>query len=331
MQRRDTFPFLDASHLHAIGIVCHRNADADAYLSAYAMAELLSRISSSAVIDIITPDGMGTLAQRLQETFPHQTLEQSDRDYDLFIAVDLGHVELLKDWLPKITSSRAFKVLVDHHPVQKNSIYDRMVVEEKSSSTSEIVYHLFRELGVRPEKRVAQAILTGIMADSQHLAIAREKTIRACVELADLGADIDEARRVLRSRPEYSEVIAKLKGTQRSSLLRLGDWVVVTSHVGSFQAEVARAFIVLGADVAIVGGDVGGESRVSLRASQRFYDLTGVRLGVDIAETMAGKDGYGGGHSTAASFTCSLSEEEAIRGSLDILAQRLKEKVVEIS
>lgn len=330
MQRRDAFPFLDTSELRSIAIVCHRNADADAYLSAYAMAELLNRISPKVAIDIITPDGMGALAKRLREVFPHQTLEESEREYDLFIAVDIGHVELLKDWLPRMTGSRAFKVLVDHHPVQKNSFYDRMVVDEKSSSTSEIVYHLFKELGITVEKNVAQAILIGIMADSQHLAIAGDETIRVCVQLADLGADIDEARRTLRSRPDYSEVIAKIKGTKRSNIFRLGDWVAVTSHVGSFQAQVARALIVLGADVAVVGGEVGGETRVSLRAGQRFYDLTGLRLGIDVAEVVAGKDGYGGGHATAASFTSKLTEEEAVQGSLDILSRLLKEKVVEI-
>jgi len=126
------------------------------------------------------------------------------------------------------------------------------------------------------------------------------------------------------------EVIAKLKGTKRSNIFRLGDWVAVTSHVGSFQAQVARALIVLGADVAVVGGVVGGETRVSLRAGQRFYDLTGLRLGIDVAEVVAGKDGYGGGHATAASFTCKLTEEEAVQGSLDILSRLLMEKVVEV-
>ena len=37
-------------------------------------------------------------------------------DYDLLVAVDIGHTELLKDWLGKLKESHGVKVLIDHHP-----------------------------------------------------------------------------------------------------------------------------------------------------------------------------------------------------------------------
>ncbi len=330
MPARDTFPFVDADKLTNVAIVCHRNADADAYLSAYAMAELFAKISPRARVDIITPEGMGSVAQRLREVFSHETLEESDQDYDLFVAVDIGHTELLKDWLGKITASRAFKILIDHHPQQKDSIYDRSILDQDASSAAEIVYTLFRAAGVKPEQTTAQALLVGILSDSQHLAIASENTLRAVVELVDDGANLDEARRMLRSPPDYGEVMAKLKGARRTRTFRLGDWVVVISHVGSFQANVARALVGLGADVAVVAGDVEGETRASLRANQRFYDATKVHLGVQVAEVLAGKEGYGGGHPTAASFTCKLGEDGALDGAVALLSKLLGATSVEV-
>src|SRR5712692_2600085 len=109
MLDKAVFPFVELDSLRYIAVVCHRNADADAYLSAYAMANLFEKISPQASVDIVTPAGMGILAQRLRKTFSRETLEESDREYDLFVAVDIGHTELLKDWRGKITASRAFK------------------------------------------------------------------------------------------------------------------------------------------------------------------------------------------------------------------------------
>jgi nanoRNase/pAp phosphatase (c-di-AMP/oligoRNAs hydrolase) len=325
-----SFPFVEAETLRRVAIVCHRNADADSYLSAYALAALFASVSPQATVDIITPDGMGIVAQRLRETFTSETLEESDRDYDLFVAVDIGHTALLKGWLEKIKASRAFKVLVDHHPVQKDSIYDSQVVDPGATSASEVVYCIFRERGITPQKVVAQALLVGIMSDSQHLAIAGEATLRAVVALLENGADLLEARRILRSPPDYGEVIARLKGAKRSRIFKVGDWVVVTSHIGSFQAQVARGLVSLGADVAVVAGDVEDETRVSLRAGQRFRDATNLHLGVQLAETLAGAEGYGGGHPTAASFTCSLGEEVALDKSVALIAELLGQKAVEV-
>ena len=150
------------------------------------------------------------------------------------------------------------------------------------------------------------------------------------VRLLDQGASIDEARLSLRSPPDYGEVIAKLKSAKRAKLYRLAGWVVVTSTVGSFQSNVARAFVSMGADVAIVSGETGGETRGSLRANQRFWEATKIHLGTDVAASIAKEAGYGGGHPTAASFTCNLSEDEAAESALALLASLLKDKPAEI-
>ena len=65
----------------------------------------------------------------------------------------------------------------------------------------------------------------------------------------------------------------------------------------------------MGADVAIVAGETGGETRGSLRANQRFWEATKIHLGTDVAAAIAKEAAYGGGHPTAASFTCSIPEE----------------------
>ncbi len=126
--------------------------------------------------------------------------------------------------------------------------------------------------------------------------------------------------------------MAKLKGARRMTVYRLGDWVGVTSIVGSFQAHVARSLVFLGADVAIVGGESEGETRVSLRSTQRFLQSTGLQLGVQVAEEVATRlGGHGGGHATAASLTTQAPEEDAVKETLTRVADLLGAQPIEVS
>jgi bifunctional oligoribonuclease and PAP phosphatase NrnA len=327
------FPFVAAEKLRRAGVICHRHADPDAYMSAYAISSLMAKIAPSARVDVILPDGMSLLTRRLAESFRLENLVEGEgegAEYDLLVAVDIGHTELLKDWLGKLKESRATKVLIDHHPIQEGSPYDQMIVDTSASSASEIVATLFRDLGVKMEPSAAQALLLGIMFDSQHLAIAKERTLREVVRLLDSGASLDDARLLLRSPPDYGEVIAKLKAAKRLKLYRVAGWVVVTTTVGSFQSNVARSLVSMGADVAIVCGETEGETRGSLRAGQRFWDSTKLHLGTEVATPLAKESGFGGGHPTAASFTCALPEDKAAESALSLVASLLKDKPSEI-
>ena len=322
--RLTRFPFLEAKDLHRAAVVCHRNADADAYLSAYALSKLIAAVAPECTVDIATPGGMTMLTQKLSRRFPHATLEGSGEEYDLYVAVDVGDEELLNDWKEKMRGAKAVRVLVDHHPLRDTRSYDRVIVDEGATSAAEVVFSIFQELGVEVDKDTAQALLEAIMFDSSHLAIASPQGLRAVVKLMDAGADLALARRDLRSDPDYGEVLAKLKGAQRLKIYRGGDWVVATSTVGSFQAHVARALVYLGADLAVVGGNSDQETRFSLRSTQRFLEGSRVQLGTQVAEEMSKRlGGHGGGHSTAASFSTAAGGAEAMEATLERVEELL--------
>ena len=88
--RLKDFPFTEPKSLKTAAVVCHRNADPDAYLSAYAISKLLVAIAPGCEVVVATPGGMTTLTKKLSATFPHRTLEKSDADYDIYVAVDVG-------------------------------------------------------------------------------------------------------------------------------------------------------------------------------------------------------------------------------------------------
>jgi nanoRNase/pAp phosphatase (c-di-AMP/oligoRNAs hydrolase) len=322
--RLNKFPFLEAKKLHRAAVVCHRNADADAYLSAFALSKLLSSLAPRCQVDIVTPGGMTALTQKLSLRFAHRTLEVSEQDYDLYVAVDVGDEELLNEWKAKLRSGSGVKVLVDHHPMRDGALYDHAIVNDRATSAAEVVFAIFQEMGASLDAETAQALLEAIMFDSSHLAIASPAGLRAVVKLMDAGADVVLARKDLRSEPDYGEVLAKLKGAQRLKIYKAGEWVAATSLVGSFQAHVARSLVYLGSDIALVGGESEGETRVSLRSTQRFADATGIQLGTQVAAVMSKRlGGHGGGHATAASFSTAMGEEESVRETLKRIGELL--------
>jgi len=328
----DGFPFVERANLRRAAVICHRNADVDAYLSAYAVSSLLKCLAPGCEVDIVTPEGMTVLTAKVAEKFPHRVIQESAEEYDLYVAVDVGDAELLKGWKAKLQMGGGARVLVDHHPFRDAKLYDHVVVDDEATSAAEVVFRLFKSAGVKTDPLTAQALLTAILFDSSHLAIAGGEGLRTVVELLDSGANLAEARRELRSEPDYGEVIAKLKGAQRLKVYRLGDWVLSTSLIGSFQAHVARALIFLGSDVSVVGGESEGETRVSLRSTQRFADLTKIQLGTQVAEEVVGRlGGHGGGHATAASFSTGAGEEEAVDACLKRVAMLLSVEVRDVA
>jgi len=321
-----------SGNLRRAAVICHRNADADAYLSAYALSTLLRVIAPQCEVDIVTPEGMTTLTSKLARKFPHRVVQESDRDYDLYVAVDVGDVELLKEWRGKMEMCSGVRVLVDHHPYRDAKLYDHVIVDELATSAAEVVFSLFAQAEVKVDPTTAQALLEAMLFDSSHFAIAKGEGLRIAVKLLDMGADLTEARRDLRTEPDYGEVMAKLKGAQRLKVYRIGDWVASTSMIGSFQAHVARSLIFLGSDVAIVGGESEGETRVSMRSTQRFSEATKVQLGTQVAEEVVkSMGGHGGGHATAASFSTAVTEEEAVEGCLKKLTDLLGSEIHDLT
>ena len=332
---RERFPFVETEGLRRVAVVCHRNADADAYLSAYALSALMKRLSPSAEVDIVAPGKMTLPARRLARIFPHRVVDEGatgGETYELFVAVDVGHTELLGSWLGKMRESGAFKVLVDHHPIQRTTLYDRTIVDREATSAAEVVYAIYGDLRVPMKRRVAQALLAAILFDSQLLAIAGQSALKAAVGLVEDGASLEKARRMLRGEPDYGEVVARLKGAQRLEIIRIGPWVMARSRVGSFHAPVARGLLNLGADIAIATGRTEGETRCSLRSSARFFDATKIHLGTKVAAVVGreGGGGYGGGHPTAASLTSNLTAEEVEERCTSELSRLVKAPAVHV-
>ncbi|MBI2938653.1 MAG: DHH family phosphoesterase [Thaumarchaeota archaeon] len=318
------FPYVQPDILRRAVILTHKHADVDAYSAAYGVAYLLRRLRKGLRVSVVTPEGLSIPAKRVASEYPIRSSEDTGfEDVDLVVVVDTGNPQLLADLQEPLAKARCLKIFLDHHPLSGSvkTVADYLLLDESATSTCEIIYDLLVAQNVPVTKAVAQVLLIGILADSRHLKLSTAHTVQAAADLCGKGASIGSAVETLGAIRDPSERIARLKGTQRVSLYRLGDWVVALTEVGSYQASVARGLVDLGADFAAAVGEDKEEARCCLRASQQFYEALGVHLGRDIAEGVAGHfGGVGGGHPTAASFTVNADVESVSKEILERVA-----------
>lgn len=295
-----------------IYVVTHRLADVDAYCATYATVRLLHAIIKKSSVSAVFPEGLNTIARKVSKRFPIQIGKNVDfAKADLIAIVDTNNPLLLGESMQGILESEAKKILIDHHPLSKTAkkIADFLFVDTKASSASEIVYDLYRSSKISINRRVAQVLLLGIMADSQHLFLASGKTIATVGELYKMGASIETARKILKRERDLSERIARLKAARRISLYNANSFIVAFSRIGSFHASAAKALVDLGADLGVVVGGDEKESKASLRATQQFYETSKLHLGSDIANKISDS---GGGHPTAASLSSKTIGESTL-------------------
>jgi nanoRNase/pAp phosphatase (c-di-AMP/oligoRNAs hydrolase) len=289
-------------------IFTHRQADPDALCAAFGLANVLSLLAGREIQSkIIVPQGASTLGETVCKELGinFETVKDTKElpECDLIFVVDTGDSQLLQPFADLISSNKALKIQIDHHSGTTETFahFTRSFVNSNSTSTCEIVAMAFSDFEF--PKRVSQALITGLMFDSQHFGIATTSTLEAALILLRAGAEIDVARKILRRKPDRSEVLARVKSAQRLQFEEIGKYIVLKTEVSSFHASVARMLVEIGADVGIAYGKSDGEARVSIRSTQSFFKETGIDFAEEVKKVAVPSQIFGGGHPTAASMS----------------------------
>lgn len=315
------------SNAGSILILLHHNADPDAIGSAYALKNLIQHNSSPKLVEIAAPAGISRIGRQIVQCLP-MTMVSSPRpeDSDAVILVDTSTFIQLGTLGPTIRDLSKPLIIVDHHAshIETMAKASLSITDDDASSACEVVYRLYEEARLEPDRDTALALFLGIAYDTRHFVIAKSNTFRIVARLLDSGLIPEEALPLLALPLSASEKTARLKAAQRLQCTQLGKWIVAESRVRSYQSSAARALLALGADVAIVGGEHKGRVKISLRATRCFHQTTRVHLGRDIASRLGSiKGGMGGGHSTAAGVNLEGDLDEATKACLRLLRDAL--------
>lgn len=311
-------------------ILGHQNADPDAVCAMIALSALYRNINPKGT-PVLLADDISRLSHQVIDTFSSGTtiLETPKGPGDLVILIDTNSILQLGPHLQNIPQDPARTVVIDHHEDNPDimKLAEHVLVRNDRSSTCEIMVDIFEKNSIVISSDIANLLLTGMIFDTRRFYFADSTTLQTVLRLIDYGADYDKCIRALLMRPERSERIARLKAAGRVKIHTIGDWLLATSKIGAFEASACRAFIEMGADVAIVGGIPSKRVvRISSRSTREFSTITGVNLGTDIMEPLGLIiGGKGGGHANAAGANGVKNLDEAIDKSVELIRERVEE------
>jgi len=325
-----TIDGLDLSSTKKVCIITHRLGDVDAFCASYSLSELLKAKYPTLSIDFVFPDGLDSKAEDLRKHIGLVASQNiSFEDLDLVIVVDAGSPKLLNEYFNILKVLKVPKLLIDHHPLlrESESFYEYLFVNSKVTSSSELILTLFRRFSLKPSIFVSNILLLGILFDTNHLFIANENTIKNVASLIDYGATLKWGETFLLQKKDRSEVIARLKALSRINLYESKETIICVAKVGSFQASVAKFLVNAGCDIAMVYGIDDRLIKGSLRCSNELCKKETLALNV-LAENLAKTfNGVGGGHRLASSFNIECEEQNFISKFLDLTQNMLSTKI----
>ncbi len=295
--------------------LCHRNADPDAVSSAFALSEAIG-----GTVGLV--EGCNRVAALLIDRLGIDVVELPDpADYDLTVVVDtstsaqLNDIEL-KDYC-----------VIDHHATTALIENADFYLHRNATSVAEIVFDILICMGAPVMPRTALGLMAGVVTDTGHFKHATSSTFRTFSEIIKVsGVEYSEVLDLMASTPQdVSMRIAMLKTASRAEINRIGDWLIVTSHVSSFGGSASSMLINIGSDVSFVGTAKDGTVRVSGRAKRDAVNA-GVNLGKIMEKVSENYSGTGGGHAGAAGIDVMADIEDVLNECVESVKEILKDK-----
>ncbi|MCZ7395048.1 MAG: DHHA1 domain-containing protein [Candidatus Methanoperedens sp.] len=291
--------------------LCHRNADADALGSAFALKEAIG-----GTVGVI--EGCDRVAAQIARQLNIEFVTNPADDYDFVVVVDTSTPVQLNGFGLKNYA------VIDHHATSSLNENAAFYLHRNKSSTAEITLDVLKTMGAPIMRRTAFALMSGIITDTGNFRHASSDSFKAVAELIDLcGIEYGEVIDLLSSIPQdVSMRIAFLKAAQRTRIERVEDWIIVTSQVSSFGGAAASSLISIGADVAIVASKKDGVVKVSARA-RREAQNAGVNLAKLMENISVQFKGTGGGHEGAAGMDVYGEAENVLDACLENVKKSL--------
>ena len=232
--------------------------------------------------------------------------------YDVLFAVDCADELRMGNVYSDLPNPKPFIINIDHH-VTNTRFGDVDVVDPAATSTTEILYGLFQELGIEITPDIAMSLLTGMITDTLGFRTVgvTAKTLRTAADLVDAGADLGFVSMHAQNKRAYNTMKLWRTGFNNMNVDDGLIWTTITSQErqeAGYRSSSGVGLTNLLADVeeavmaAVLMESEDGTVKVSLRC-QPPYDVSevAVKLG-------------GGGHPLASGCTLPgpLAEAEAV-------------------
>jgi phosphoesterase RecJ-like protein len=190
-----------------ISIVSHLKPDGDALGSCVAMFHFLGQCGKDD-IRIVLPDSypsyLDFITEGLQEkdilTYSHDSseAEKAIASSDLIICLDFNAFHRTDSLENSLETSKAAKILIDHHLNPDTESFDLVFSKTEISSASELLYHILMATPVLNgtaaslDIKASTALMTGMTTDTNNFANSTyPSTLRMASSLLEAGVDRD--------------------------------------------------------------------------------------------------------------------------------------------
>ncbi len=183
-----------------IGITVHVNPDGDALGASLALYRVLTRMGHTCLV--IAPNEFPDFLKWLPGASEISILSAGAEAASAFVAeadmlfvVDFNEPKRIEKLASAYEATRAYKVLIDHHPAPSIDA-DAVLSDTSVSSSAELMYRFLEEGGLLgyADRETAACLFTGIMTDTgcfSHNA-SDPRTYLTVAALLGMGIDKDE-------------------------------------------------------------------------------------------------------------------------------------------
>jgi phosphoesterase RecJ-like protein len=295
-------------------VTTHENPDGDALGSTLAMKLALEQLGKDAFLylagSIPLPSEYDFMdLDALSRTPPEDAAERVLLALDCANARRLGPDEAVVENAPLVVD-------IDHH--HDNSRFGQVnLIVPEASSTGEILYDLFRELGVELTPEIAEALYIALVTDTGRFQYTNTtpKALRMAAELVEAGANVHQVFQDVYENVAFAKLKLLARALESARVYEGGRVIVADLERGDFAAAGAEepfAEGIIDFLRAVEGAEIvalirepptqnGPTRRVSLRTRGEGIDVSAI----------ARKSG-GGGHPQAAGFSSEASTEEIV-------------------
>jgi len=234
------------------------------------------------------------------------------RGADVIFMLDNSAITRLGPLEPSIRAARGTTICIDHHNVVE-PFWKINIIDQDASATGELVFHIVKALGGRPDAAAAQAAYVSLVTDTGYFRFS--KTSPRCHEAAAemLAAGVSPPRVYQEVFERNSPALLRLQGTALAGL-RVEEggalaWMALThEQIMACQAEaedtsevINELLTIHGVRLAVLFKELpGGRTKLSFRS----------KGGLDV-NRLAARFG-GGGHTNAAGAVLDHALERTI-------------------
>ncbi len=301
-------------------VSAHINADGDAIASVIAMGILLEYLKKKYYM--VLHDTQIDVRFAYLKNFSRIITYNSVLDLQLKAAIilDAPGIKRLGN-VAKLLPDRSQTVKIDHHPEEDDFAVVKMV-DEKASSSTQLVYEILDQAKVAIDLELAKAIYTGIVYDTGRFSFSNttSRDMYICGKMIDAGVKPAKINDRIFFEISFEAIRTIGKGLAEIENYLDGDVNVIyldhTTMSRNYHGEIEE---LANYSVAIRGGKVG----LFLREIRPRYYKVSLRAKADIDVNKVARKFNGGGHTRAAGCRLDGTKREVIEKVLAEIKKQL--------